>query len=106
MKLYHVTSYARFCSISRSGLDPAFSEGKAPLVWLASKSKIEWGFLHVVKRHRVKLTDVVVIGFDVPRSWVRRSAKRGLWNSPRLIPAGRITSVQTFSDVAKSPLEV
>jgi hypothetical protein len=47
----------------------------------------------------------VVLELDVPRSWLRRSARKRVWYCPRDIPAERIKRVLTFSELAGASLE-
>jgi hypothetical protein len=47
----------------------------------------------------------VVLEVDVPRSWLRRSARRRVWYSLRDVPPERIKRVLCFSELAGAGLE-
>ena len=55
------------------------------------------GVRHVKIR---KGDQVVVIEVDLPRRWLRRSARNGLWYTYRDMPPGRIRRVLTFGEWA------
>jgi hypothetical protein len=59
------------------------------LVWLHTPGRIPWAVLHVVRRHGVALTDVIVLDVQVPRSWLQH-AGRGLWTCDRVIAPGTV----------------
>jgi hypothetical protein len=71
------------------GLDPACATGKHPLVWLHTSSRTSWAILHLLKRHRVDVADMVLLDVQVPRRWLRR-AWRGLWTCTPVIPPARL----------------
>jgi hypothetical protein len=52
--------------------------------------------LHTVRRHGGRAEDVVVLEVDVPRRWLKRHGKPGLWYTPRDIPPARIRGVLDF----------
>jgi hypothetical protein len=76
------------------------SRGKLPAVWLGSPAACSWAAIHVSRRHKARIEDVIVLEVSVPRSWLRRSRKR-LRYSLRDIPATRISRhVIAFSELA------
>jgi hypothetical protein len=102
MILRHATPAKNLNSILRLGLLCSCSKGKMPAVWACAPDKTLWAAAHVVKRHGGRIESTVVLEIDVPRSWLRRSRK-GLWYSPRDIPAARIRRVLTFQELAAAP---
>jgi hypothetical protein len=105
MRLLHATPARNLTSILRSGLLTSYSKGKLPAVWLVAPSRSSWGVLHVIKRHRGRVETTVVIEVDVPRSWLRRSSRRRVWNTLRDIPSERIVRVLSFSELAGASRE-
>jgi hypothetical protein len=103
MLLRHATLARNLPSIIKCGLLTSKSKGKLPVVWICCRAKTAWAALHVVKRHGGRVESVVILEFDVPRSWLRRS-KKGLWYCPRDIPSDRIQGVVTFGALARSPI--
>jgi hypothetical protein len=61
--------------------------------------------LHVVKRHGGRVESVVILEVDVPRRWLRRSARKRLWCSLRDIPPDPIKRVFTFQEMAGASAE-
>jgi hypothetical protein len=100
MILRHATPARNLASILRLGLLCSHSKGKLPVVWACSPSRSSWAVLHVIKRHGGKVESTVVLEIDVPRSWLRRSAKKRVWTCPRDIPPGRILRVLCFAELA------
>jgi hypothetical protein len=47
----------------------------------------------------------VVLELDVPRSWLRRSPRKRVWNTPRDILPARIKRVLCFSELAGASLD-
>jgi hypothetical protein len=77
------------------------SRGKLPAVWLGSPAACSWAAIHVARRHKARIEDVIVLEVTVPRSWLRRSRKR-LWYSLRDVPPSRIARhVIAFEELAK-----
>lgn len=102
MKLYHTTLKTNLDSIRDKGLDPAFSQGAEKVVWLHTKSRSEWAILHVLKRHKCTIDDIIVIEVNVSRSKLRRRW-RGLWTTSETIKTfAAITAAEVF---ARSPFE-
>ena len=105
MRLRHATPARNLNSILRSGLLCSYSKGKRPVVWACSPAHSSAAVLHVIKRHGGRVESTVVLELDVPRSWLRRSARRRVWYSPRDIPPGRIRRVLCFAELAGASLE-
>ena len=104
MLLHHATLARNLASICRAGLLTSKSQGKLPVVWLCCPAKTAWAALHTLKRHGGRVEGVVILEFDVPRRWLRRS-KRGLYYSPHDVPPERIRGVVTFAALARSPVD-
>jgi hypothetical protein len=100
MLLRHATLARNLPGILRAGLLTSKSQGKLPAVWFTCPSAASWAVLHVVKRHGGRVESVVILEFNVPRRWLRRSARKRLWCSLRDIPADRIRRVFTFQEIA------
>src|SRR4051794_24452445 len=100
MRLIHATLVRRLGSILRDGLLCSKSRGKKAVVWLAARAKSSWAVLHTVRRHGGKVEGVVVIDVSVPRSWVRRSHRPGLWYSVRDVPPDMLGPVHGFAQLA------
>jgi hypothetical protein len=105
MLLRHATPARNLPSILRAGLLTSKSQGKLPVVWLCSPCKSSWALLHTVKRHGGRVESVVILEISVPRRWLRRSARKGLWCSPRDIGPERIKAVLTFQEMAGASAE-
>ena len=105
MRLLHATPARNLTSILRSGLLTNYTRGKLPAVWLVAPSRSSWAVLHAIKRHGGRVETTVVIEVDVPRSWLRRSSRKRVWNTPRDIPPARIKRVLCFSELAGASLD-
>jgi hypothetical protein len=105
VRLRHATFAKNLPRILRAGLLCSKSQGKLPVVWLCSPGQSSWATLHTVKRHGGRVESVVLIELDVPRSWLRRSARKRLWYCPRDIPPARIRHVFTFQEMAGTSAE-
>jgi len=99
----HATLYRHLASILAEGLDPARARDAPPLVWLHTPVRTPWAVLHVVRRHRVALTDVILLDVQVPRQWLQH-AERGLWTCDRMIAPARLSVGASGYDVAASPI--
>ena len=102
MILYHATPKANLESLREHGnLNPEFSQGKEKVVWLHTASKRHWAILHIQRRHKLPLSEVLVLRVDVPRSKLKRRW-RGLWTT-----AERITQwcVIPAEQMAERPIE-
>lgn len=84
MRLYHATLKTNLNSIREFGLNPEFSQGAEKVIWMHTACRREWAILHVQKRHKCSLDDVVVIEVSIPRSKLRRRW-RGLWTTSETI---------------------
>jgi hypothetical protein len=106
MLLRHATLARNLPSILKAGLLTSKSKGRLPVVWLCSPGQSSWATLHTVKRHGGRVETVVILEVDVPRRWLRRSARKRLWYCPRDISPDRIKRVWTFQEVAGASAEV
>jgi hypothetical protein len=84
MRLFHVTLKRNRASISRSGINPAYSQGARKECWYVQESKICWAFLHVSKRHKVALEEVEAYQVVVRPSDVTRRG-RGVYTCPEVL---------------------
>jgi hypothetical protein len=105
MLLRHATPARNLTSILRSGLLASRAKGRLPAVWLTAPSRSSWGVLHTIKRHGGQVETTVVLEVDVPRSWLRRSARKRIWYSLRDITPERIRRVLCFEELAGASLE-
>lgn len=64
MTVFHVTPNRNRASIACRGLLTRKSKGKRPAVWLVTADRVEWAILHVSRRHKVEVDDVLVIEVD------------------------------------------
>jgi hypothetical protein len=105
MILRHATPARNLTSILRSGLLTSCTQGKLPAVWMTAPSRTTWAVLHAIKRHGGRVETTVVLEVDMPRSWLRRSARKRVWYTLRDIPPERIKRVLCFSELAGASLE-
>jgi hypothetical protein len=105
MLLRHATPARNLNSILRLGLLCSYSQGKLPVVWACTLARSWWALVHVVKRHGGRVESTVVLEINVPRSWLRKSHRKGLWYSTRDIPPEHIRRVLTFQELAGSQVE-
>jgi len=68
-------------------------------VYLATPAQRLWAVDHVARRHGVKISDVVLIEVNVPRTWLRRH-NRSLWYCMRDIPVPMTAKVTGLVEVA------
>ena len=105
MRLRHATLARHLPGVLRNGLLCSKSKGKLPAIWFTSPGKSSWATLHVVKRHGGRVESVVILEVDVPRSWLRRSARKRLWYTLRDVGPERIRRVFTFMEMAGASAE-
>lgn len=103
MTLYHATTAARAAQIREYGLLVACADPKAKIkgCWLHASSRSAWAVVHTMRKHKVKLDDVVVIEVTVPRGWLRRF-QRGLWYTTQDIPATRLGGTRAGAEFGAS----
>lgn len=101
MILYHATLKRKLDSIQKHGLNPDFSKGAEKVIWLHTRSRTHWAIAHVQKRHKVNLSDVVIITVNIPRSRLKRRW-RGLWTTDTAVTA--FVSITEADTYAASPL--
>lgn len=101
MKLYHATLKSNLDSINEKGIDPSFSKGAEKVIYLHTASRTEWAILHMLKRHRCSIDEIIIIEVNVPRGKLRRRW-RGLWSTTEIIKTFvSITEAEVF---AASPI--
>lgn len=103
MIVYHTTPLRNLSSIIADGLLVAKSKGKTKAVWVHTRGRSEWAFLHVCSRKRVSIRRICRLQLSVPRNWCRRS-RNGLWKVLRDVPGNRIISVAGFDVLSASPI--
>lgn len=70
MKLFHVTPRSNQQAIYSQGLLVEKSQGRERVLWLVSRSRVEWAIRHVKQRHGVD--DVAVLYVRVKARAVRK----------------------------------
>ena len=101
MRLYHATLKSNLTSITENGIDPEYSRGAEKVVWLHTRSRTEWAILHLLKRYKCSMDDIIIITVNVPRSKLRRRWRR-LWSTSETLKAfAAITAAEVF---AESPI--
>src|SRR3954468_19180273 len=100
VRLRHATLIRNLANILKAGLLTAQRKGRLPVVWLCSRAASTWAVLHTVRRHGGPVQNVVLLDVDVPRSWVRRSAHKGLYFCPKDVPPERIRAAHGFAELA------
>lgn len=104
MLLRHATPVRNLKSIKRLGLLTAKALGKTRAVWCHTAGKSGWAVCHTVERHHVAAEKTVILEVRVPRTWLKKSGKTGLWYSKVDITPDRIVRVIPFEEVATSPV--
>lgn len=95
--MLHATPTRNVARILCSGLKASRSKGAVDTVWLVAPGMTGAAITHAAKRHRVHATQVSVIEVNVPRSWLRKGKRKGLWHTGgRDIPRDRIDFVSGF----------
>jgi hypothetical protein len=91
MIFYHVTHKTNVRGVRSKGLLIWRAIGQRR-VWLATRSKINWAYVHVGNHHQVSVTEMVLLRVDLPvsfRQWIYRW-RRGVWCCRVDIPASCI----------------
>ena len=102
MSFYHATLKRNVDSIQKHGLSPNFAlNQKNPRVWLHTKSKREWATLHVMKKHKVDMSQVVILEVHVTRS-KRKRRWRGIWTTTHILT--EFQSITDASELGASPI--
>lgn len=92
--MLHATLRRNVDSIRKWGVLARKSKGVAATVWLAAEGMITQSFAHAARRHSVIIEEVIVLRLSVPRSWLRRGKRKGVWHTGgRDIPPARVTQV-------------
>lgn len=78
MRLYHVSLKARTPNIMTKGIDPSYSQGARKECWYVTMGKLAWAMLHVQKRHKVSLDEVVAFEVLIPSNKLTRR-RRGVY---------------------------
>ena len=97
MRMLHATPTRNLRRILCNGLKASRSKGAVDTVWLVAPGMTGAAITHAAKRHRVHATQVSVIEVDVPRAWLRKGKRKGLWHTGgRNVPRERIKFVSGF----------
>ncbi len=104
MRVRHATPRNNVPSINQMGLLTRFATGKMPAIWFHTASLTPWSILHTSTRKGCQAEHVTVLELNVPRSWLRKAGKSGLWYAKRDIPASCIVRVVPLEETAASPL--
>lgn len=103
-RYYHVTTTHNLLGIMATGIDPAYSRGRMKVSWYVRRARVAWAVLHVVQRHAVALSDIIILGVDVHDYMIRRHG-RGLHYCREVVPPECIRSAVTWVDAARSPVD-
>lgn len=99
--MLHATPTRNLPNILRRGLKASRSKGAKATVWLVAPGMTGQAISHASKRQNVHATQVSVIEVNVPRSWLRKGKRKGLWHTGgRDIPLCRIDFVSGFIRIA------
>lgn len=90
MILVHATPKRNLASIIRGGLRPDMSRSRTKAVHLFSARMFGDAVNHCCARHKIEPDEVVIIGIEVPRSWLKKGKRSGLWNTKRHVAAARV----------------
>lgn len=102
MTLYHISPASNRDSISRLGIDPVFSKGKLDVCWFVDQSKLVWAVAHCSARHSVSVDKLDVWVVETPLKRQRKTAWRGVFNTPCRTIAARHVPAVTFLDKERS----
>lgn len=105
MRMFHCTIRLHKHSIEEHGVCTRYSQGKMPVVWVCTEQRLEWAFLHTVRRHGGKIEDVIAFEVEVDEFALKRSAADGLYYLPEDIRPEYIRGYRSFLMVSESPLE-
>jgi hypothetical protein len=91
MILYHATTLANLTSIRAHGLliERADATQRLKAIWLHTKNNSSWAVVHTIRKHRVALSEVIILAVYIPRGWMTRFHK-GRWYTLVDVPPGRI----------------
>jgi hypothetical protein len=102
MTLYHVTHKNNWFPISTLGILAEFSQSKSGIVFLVSRSKIDWAIEHVSKRNNQPPAEYIVVTVHVRRSRLSRltwrGSRRGVWRHRGNVPVNRIDWVDSYPE--------
>lgn len=92
MLLLHITPNRNARNIRRNGMLTENSRGKCRVVWLHTPGRTEYLRAHLEASHGESFDDDAATIFlvDVPRRWLRRSGRNGIWKCVKNIPISRI----------------
>jgi hypothetical protein len=90
----HVTHKSLLKSILVGGILPSMATG-AKRVWLTSTfDAYEWSIGHVAKHHGWELTSLRELTIVMPRTWAKKSGRRGVWWSLEPIAVAQLADVR------------
>lgn len=94
--MLHATPARNAAAIVARGIRTAKSRCAVPAVWLVTEGMMAQAIGHAARRHGIHASRVAVFVVEVPRSWLRRGRKRGVWYCRRDISACSIRAVFGF----------
>lgn len=86
MRLYHVTVKANRSGIMVGGIDPSYSKGARAECWYVIPSLLAWAIIHVMRRHKCGLKDVVGLEVLIPERKLTRR-RRGIFTCSEVVEA-------------------
>lgn len=101
MRLYHCSPTANNSSIREKGIDPRFSRGARPEIWLHSWSKLPWAIRHVASKHQA--SRVTVWAVDA-RGEALTHRRRCLWTCGRIVRHPKVVCEVTTEYFLANPV--
>ena len=92
--VYHWTHRTNLTSILTTGLDPAYSEGRAHLAWVCGPRRIGWALQHIAMRHGWEPDEMVLLKINGDLPCLRDSGRQYLYNTRDVIPPADILEVR------------
>lgn len=94
MLLFHVTRSHNLLSIHDQGLQPDLATGKRQVIWLCDAARLLWAVPHVCRHHGLSENQVSVLSVVVPRSWLTRCGRPGVFWCAFAIPSCQLAIVE------------
>lgn len=91
---YHWTHKDNAESISRTGIDPAYSEGRMEVAWVCAARRVGWALCHVAQRHGWDPDDMVCFEVELHDGNVKRTCNDGVYTSASIIDPDAIVAVR------------
>lgn len=98
--MIHATPLRNLSKIDRLGLVSRRSKCALKTIYLCTPGMVGAAITHAMRRHKIAAEDVAVIEVDVPRSWLRKGRRKGLWHTNGAdIPTSRFLSISALATV-------